>query len=104
MSDEAKRESLFERMSRLALQARQPKMKLFHKIEDATAIIRDGVYYRQVEMYARGDRVFIKLARGYCRITAQFGGEYGTCNPSVKLIEYDAPDVEDVRGELKYKG
>lgn len=103
MTDETKRESLFERMSRLALEARRPKMQLFHKIEGACAIIRDGVYYRQVDLYARGDRVFIKLSRGFCRIVCKFGKEYGTANPNVKVVEYDAPEVTDVRGELKYK-
>lgn len=97
------KETLFQRMSRIARERKQPGMKLFHKIEGSTAIVRVGIYYKQLELYARGDRVFIKLPGGFCRVTAKFGGEYGTANPSTKVIEFEAEGVEDVRGELRYK-
>jgi len=81
-------------------------MQLFHKIDDAVAIIRDGVYFRQVDLYHRGETVYIKLSRGFCRIVARFGSEaeYGTCNPNVKLIEYEGAGLIDDNRTLKYKG
>lgn len=70
-------------------------MKLFHKIEGALAIIRvKGGILKQVDMFARGDRVFVPYSGGYLRITAEFGGEYGTAMPDVKVIEFEAEGVE----------
>ena len=69
-------------------------MDLFHKIEGAVAIVRyKGGIMKQADMYARGDRVFIPHAGGYLRITAEFGGEWGTVNPDIKILEFEADGV-----------
>lgn len=69
-------------------------MDLFHKIEGAVAIVRfKGGLLKQSDMYARGERVFIPHQRGYLRITQEFGGEYGTINPDIKVIEFEADGV-----------
>lgn len=70
-------------------------MKLFFKIEGAIAIVRHkGGILKQSDMYARGDRVFIPHSGGYLRITQDFGGEFGTVNPDIKVLEFEAAGVE----------
>ncbi len=76
---------------------------LFHKIEGSVAIVRSGIYHKQLELYARGDRVFVKLSGGFVRITANFGGEYGTTEPKTKVLDFEAEGVVDVGGELRYR-
>ena len=43
---------------------------------------------------ARGERVFIPVSGGYVRLTCQFGGEWGTAHPSIKVLEFDANGVD----------
>lgn len=70
-------------------------MNLFHKIDDAIAIVRlKGSVLKQTDMYARGDRVFIPHSGGFLRVTAEFGGEFGTVNPDIKVLEFEAAGVE----------
>ena len=70
-------------------------MNLFHKIDDAVAIVRlKGSVLKQLDMYARGDRVYIPHGGGYLRVTQEFGGEFGTVNPDIKVLEFDAAGVE----------
>lgn len=106
MTDEAKRETLFERMSRLATQARRPNMELFSKIEDAIANVRypKGVH-KQVNMYHRGETVYIAHGGGYVRIVQRFGKETElmTAHPDIKVVDFDAINVVEERGVLKYK-
>lgn len=106
MTDEAKRETLFERMSRLASQARRPKMELFSVIEDAIAIVRyPGGVHKQVKMYHRGETVYIAHSGGFVRIVQRFGKETElmTANPNIKVIDFEANGVVEERGVLKYK-
>ena len=81
-------------------------MKLFHKIDDAIAIVRfKGGILKQTDMYARGDRVFIPHAGGYLRIVAEFDGVHGTVNPDIKVVEFEADGVELKGGkEPRYVG
>lgn len=70
-------------------------MNLFHKIEGAIAIVRHkGGILKQSDMYARGERVFIPHSGGYLRVTAEFSGEFGTVNPNIKVLEFEADGVE----------
>lgn len=78
-------------------------MNLFHKVEGGVAIVRDGIYLKQLDVYVRGDRVYIRIGSGYARITAKFGEAYGTVNPKVAVLEIEAEGVTDVRGELRYQ-
>lgn len=69
-------------------------MKLFNKIEGAVAIVRfKGGILKQTDMYARGDRIFIPHNGGYLRVNCEFGGEYGTVNPDIKVLEFEAEGV-----------
>lgn len=63
-------------------------MELFTIIDEATAIIRapKGVY-KQVKVYHRGGRVFVGHSGGFLRITAQFGNQWGTSHPDVKVVD-----------------
>lgn len=80
-------------------------MQLFHKIEGAIAIVRGkGGVHKQVDMYARGERVFIPHSGGYIRVCAKFGSEWGTANPDVKVLEFEGDGISDNRGEPRYVG
>lgn len=70
-------------------------IKLFHKIDDAVAIIRvKGGIHKQVGMYRRGDRVYIPLRGGYARLVCMFGdGVIGTDCPNTSVIEFEADGV-----------
>lgn len=69
-------------------------MDLFHKIEGAVAIVRfKGGILKQSDMYARGERVFISHSGGYLRVCQKFGSEFGTVNPGIAVLEFDADGV-----------
>lgn len=82
-------------------------MELFSKIEDATAIVRypKGVH-KQVNMYHRGETVYVAHGGGYVRIVQRFGKETElmTGHPDIKVVDFSAPNVVEERGVLKYKG
>lgn len=80
-------------------------ISLFHKIDTAVAIVRlKGGVHKQVDMYARGGRVFIPHSGGYVRIVAKFGNEWGTANPNIAVLEFDAPGVNNDGKEPRYEG
>lgn len=81
-------------------------MDLFHKIEGAVAIARHkGSVLKQSDMYARGDRVYIPHQGGFLRVTQEFGGEFGTVIPAIKVLEFEAEGVELKMGkEPRYVG
>lgn len=64
-------------------------MDLFREIPDAEAILRvaNGVF-KQSKLYHRGERVFVQGGGGFVRICAEFGGEWGTSHPKIKVIDY----------------
>ena len=106
-------ESLFERMSKLAMAnkpapfrlanlGKEPKMQLFTKIEGAVAIVRVGVYLKQMDLYARGDRVYLKMSAGFCRIAGQFGNEYVTVNTDVKVLEWEGDGIVEHKEGLRF--
>lgn len=70
-------------------------INLFHKIEDAVAIVRvKGGIHKQVDMYRRGDKVYIPLRGGYTRLTCRFGdGTIGTDCPNTTVVEFEADGV-----------
>lgn len=82
-------------------------MELFGRIEDATAIVRypKGVH-KQVNMYHRGETVYVQHGGGYVRIVQRFGKETElmTAHPDIKVINFEANGVVEERGVLKYKG
>lgn len=82
-------------------------MELFSRIENATAIVRypKGVH-KQVNMYHRGETVYVQHGGGYVRIVQRFGKETElmTAHPDIKVIDFEAANVHEERGVLKYKG
>ena len=63
-------------------------MQLFHRIDDAECIVRaKGGVLKQLELYRRGDRVFVKALGGFVRIVAKLGDTWGTSNPSINVVE-----------------
>ena len=70
-------------------------MQLFTIIDDATAIIRqaNGVY-KQAKVYHRGGRVFVGHSGGFLRVTANFGGTWGTSNPNVKVEALEGDGID----------
>lgn len=75
-------------------------MQLFHKIENAVAIIRiKGGIHKQTDMYRRGDRVFIPMRGGYLRIVSLLGDAFGTADPNVSVLEFEADGVELMGGK-----
>lgn len=63
-------------------------MLLFHRIDDAFAIVRlKGGVYKQTELYRRGDRIYIKHGAGYVRVNTKFGETWGTTAPGVNVVD-----------------
>lgn len=80
-------------------------MKLFHKIEGAVAIVRVGVIHKQLDLYHRGDVVYIPHSGGYLRTVQRFGEHIGTAKPDIHVIDWEAihGDVKEVNKVLTYK-
>lgn len=76
-------------------------------IEDAQAFVRlpKGVY-KQVNVYARGERIFVPHSGGFIRVCARLGSDgWSTSHPSVKVIDFDDhPQLSLVSGEPRYRG
>lgn len=63
-------------------------MDLFHRIDDAQAIMRvKGGVFKQAELYRRGGTVYVKAAGGFVRVCAKFGDTWGTSNPGVNVLD-----------------
>lgn len=63
-------------------------MDLFHRIDDAEAIVRlKGGVFKQAELYRRRDRIYVKHGAGYVRLCAKLGDTWGTSAPSVNVID-----------------
>ncbi len=63
-------------------------MDLFHKIEDAQAIVRRrGGVYSQTDVYRRAGRIYVKAGGGFVRVEAKFGDYWGTTNPNVNVLD-----------------
>jgi hypothetical protein len=82
------KETLFERLSREALAKRNKPMDLFHRIDDAEAIVRlKGGVYKQTELYHRKSNVYVKHGAGFVRLCAKLGDKWGTSAPGVDVID-----------------
>jgi hypothetical protein len=82
---------MVDAFTRMAHAERKQVMQLFHRIDDAECIIRArGGVYKQAELYRRGERIFVKAAGGFVRITAKFGESWGTSNPGINVIDMPA--------------
>jgi hypothetical protein len=70
---------------------------LFHKIDGAVAIVRGAnCVEKQVDMFRRGERVYVPVSGGFVRICARNGGEgqpFGTSHPRVSVIAFEAEGV-----------
>lgn len=81
-------------------------MQLFHRIEDAQAIVRSksGVY-KQAELYHRAGKVFVKVNGGFIRIVAFFGDVWGTSAPGISVIDMPS-DISQlaIKPEPRWKG
>lgn len=79
-------------------------MNLFHKIEGATAIVRGAnCVEKQVDMFHRGERVYVPVGGGFVRICGRQGGDgqpFTTAHPRVAVVDYEAEGVE-LKGGLE---
>lgn len=59
-------------------------------VEDASAWVRlkRGIF-KQVEIYQRGKRCYIKHGAGFVRICERFGDVWQTSNPDIKVLEIE---------------
>jgi hypothetical protein len=63
-------------------------MNLFHRIDDAQAIVRaKGGVFKQAELYRRADRIYVKHGGGFVRVLEPFNGSWGTSSPHISVIE-----------------
>lgn len=65
-------------------------MDLFHRIDDAQAIVRaKGGVFKQAELYRRSDRLFVKNGGGFVRIEGASGSGtgWGTSSPSLTVLD-----------------
>jgi hypothetical protein len=70
-------------------------MDYFTEIPDATAITCSNGVYRQVKMYARGDRVYARHGAGFVRMHQ---GQT-TSAPGVRWIEFDGADAKLIEAQ-----
>lgn len=80
-------------------------MEGFKQIPGGRAIIRmKGGLLKEVNLFARGGRVFIPMRGGYIRICARLGDEWLTAETNTKVIDItqDVPGLF-VTGEPKWK-
>ena len=79
-------------------------MELFHEVPDTQAIMLTRGVYRQVPVYHRGERVYVKYGGGFVRLMAH--GD--TSCPSVRweaMVEHDNIHKTSGRfGEPLWKG
>lgn len=61
--------------------------ELFHRIDDAQAILRRGKVYKQVALYRRGAHVYAPVSGGYVRLLR--AGQ--TADPNIAWDGIDAP-------------
>ena len=61
-------------------------MNFFTAIPEGQAIVHARGVYRQVPLYARGEKVYAKYGGGFVRLS--YGG--ATSNANVRWAEYDA--------------
>lgn len=79
-------------------------MDLFHRIDEAQAIVSKGGVFKQVEVYHRDGKVYVATAGGYARVTTKFGSTWGTTIPALKVhdMSHDVPGLFHVTGEPRY--
>lgn len=77
-------------------------MNLFHRIEDAVAVVRTkGGIYRQLDVYRRGCDVFVRSGTGFVRVLNTRGD---TSVPNVTCMELSAEGVHSSpAGKLTFK-
>lgn len=100
----AVRETLFERMARIASQAGKSKMELFSVVDEADAIIRlpKGVH-KQTKVYHRGGKLYIPHSGGYVRIVpTKWDETYSTGHPDIKVVEIEGPGIGTNGRELTF--
>jgi hypothetical protein len=80
-------------------------MQVFTAIDGKMALVLylKGVL-RQVQMYRRGDLVYLPHAGGYIQVrNQQPEGYFTTSHPDIKLLEYDVDEHITVEGPGSYK-
>ena len=81
-------------------------MLVMTRIEDASAFVRlpKGIY-KQVDVYHRGERVFVPHSGGFLRICAKFGDTFTTSHPDIKVLEISegVPGLLLTTGEPRFK-
>jgi hypothetical protein len=80
---------------RLVQTSRSKRMQVFTVIDSNLALVRypKGVF-RQVQMYRRGDRVYLPHSGGYIEVRGlqPHDGSFATSHPDIKLLEFDNVD------------
>jgi hypothetical protein len=80
-------------------------MDLFHRIDDAEAIVRvKGGVFKQSEVFRRRDRIYVKHGSGFIRVTAKFGDTWGTSAPGVNVLDISAASDLTLEPEPRWTG
>jgi hypothetical protein len=79
-------------------------LELFTIVDDAEAIIRQGVIFKQTKVYHRKGQLFVPHSGGYVRIVPQlFDSSFGTGHPSIKVVEIEGPGIEIKGSTLTFR-
>lgn len=82
-------------------------MEKIIKIEGAQAFIRTGGgSYREVDMYHRGEEIFLKFGAGYIKVCPGLDNRWTTSNPKVQVVDYtrEVFGITMEKGWPRYKG
>ena len=79
-------------------------MQLLTQIDDAMAFVRlpRGVF-KQLPLFARGNRVYVPHGGGYVRICADMSDGWATSCPGIKVLDFTPTAGLDMTGEPSYK-
>lgn len=69
-------------------------MQQFGEIDEGQALVRSRGILKIVNLYARGQRVYIPHAGGFIRLCDKLGDEWTTTIPHIKVLEHSGVNVE----------
>ena len=79
-------------------------MQVLRQIDNALAFVRlpRGIF-KQVPMYARGDRVYVPHSGGFVRVCANLGSDgWATSHPDVRVVDFTPVFGLDMDREPSY--
>lgn len=78
-------------------------MKTLTIIEGARAWARaKGGTFKQLDVYRRGDRLFVRNGSGFVRLEARFDERYPTSNPDLVVLELDVDGLRHDRNQIPF--